>query len=55
MNELNELGSCSECSLVVGADPPDQDPALKKLQGLKEMEVLSLVRVVHRQGLSEAG
>ncbi|XP_027440408.1 UDP-N-acetylglucosamine transporter isoform X1 [Zalophus californianus] len=36
------LSSRSECSPVVGADPPDEDPALKKPQGLQEMEGLSL-------------
>ena len=39
---------------VADAEPGDRDPALKKPQGLQEMERLSLVRLVRRQRLSEA-
>lgn len=48
------MSSGSEGNPVVGADPPDEELALKKPQGLQEMEGLTSVRLVHRRGLSEA-
>lgn len=33
----------------VRADPPDQDPAFEKPQGLHEMKSLSLVRLIRKQ------
>lgn len=42
------------CGPVAGTEPPDGDAALKKSQGLHKMEKQSLVRLIHRQGLSEA-
>lgn len=49
-----QAGGHSICELPWSSRYVYRDPALKKPQGLQEMERLSLVRLVRRQRLSEA-